>query len=161
LVPSLTVPPPGAPIVNVHYRLPEPPSQGPQMIGMIGGLSQWVFRRDGIASVTISGATAEAELPAEEISARCWPEVVAALGLSATAEPPSRVIKERRATPAQTPAAVAARPGATTAIDNLWLAGDWTDTGLPATIEAAVRSGFTAARLVEQRLAPSVQRGAA
>jgi uncharacterized protein with NAD-binding domain and iron-sulfur cluster len=59
-----------------------------------------------------------------------------------------RVIKERRATFAQTPASLARRPPARTRWRNLLLAGDWTDTGYPATIESAVRSGRTAARLV-------------
>jgi uncharacterized protein with NAD-binding domain and iron-sulfur cluster len=87
--------------------------------------------------------------------------VAQALGLSATAAPLARVIKERRATPAQTPAAVALRPQAVTTYDNLLLAGDWTATGLPATIEAAIRSGFTAAAHVLQPAARQNGRGAA
>ena len=161
LVPGLTVPPPGAPIVNVHYKLEDVgTSSAPQIVGVIGGLAQWVFRRGRIASVTISAAAAEADIAADEIAARCWPEVASALGLASAPVPPSRVVKERRATPAQTPAAVAARPGAQSAVANLLLAGDWTDTGLPATIEAAVRSGFTAAQIANARMT-SLQRGAA
>ena len=60
-------------------------------------------------------------------------------------QPPVRIVKERRATFAQTPAAAAGRPGAGTPWANLHLAGDWTATGLPATIEGAVRSGEQAA----------------
>ena len=59
--------------------------------------------------------------------------------------PADRDIKEKRATFAQTPAAERRRPPAATHLRNLFLAGDWTSTGLPATIEGAVRSGFTAA----------------
>ena len=62
--------------------------------------------------------------------------------------PPLRVIKERRATFAQTPAALARRLPTRTRWSNLFLAGDWTDTGYPATIESAVRSGRAAARIV-------------
>jgi uncharacterized protein with NAD-binding domain and iron-sulfur cluster len=58
------------------------------------------------------------------------------------------VLKEKRATFAQTPEALARRAPAQTVWRNLFLAGDWTDTGYPATIESAVRSGRTAARLV-------------
>jgi len=60
--------------------------------------------------------------------------------------PPWRVIKEKRATIAQTPSAVAQRPRTRTDLKNLFLAGDWTATGLPATIEGSITSGFTAAR---------------
>jgi uncharacterized protein with NAD-binding domain and iron-sulfur cluster len=59
--------------------------------------------------------------------------------------PAWRVIKERRATFAQTPAQVNSRASTDTSIKNLFLAGDWTDTGLPATIDGSVRSGFKAA----------------
>jgi len=61
---------------------------------------------------------------------------------------PYRIVKEKTATFAQTPAEVARRPAAKTPYFNLFLAGDWTATGLPATIEGALRSGRTAARLV-------------
>jgi len=59
--------------------------------------------------------------------------------------PPHRIIKERRATFAQTPASLRLRPGMRTHLNNLFLAGDWTNTGLPATIEGAIQSGFKAA----------------
>ena len=59
--------------------------------------------------------------------------------------PPYRVVKERRATFAATATQERLRPGARTALTNLVLAGDWTATGLPATIEGAIRSGRTAA----------------
>jgi len=60
--------------------------------------------------------------------------------------PPWRVIKERRATIAQTPDVAARRPSTKTILPNLFLAGDWTDTGLPASIESSVQSGISAAR---------------
>jgi squalene-associated FAD-dependent desaturase len=146
LVSDLRVPPPGEPIVNVHYRLPEPAAGSePRIVGVIGGLAQWVFARGDLASVTISAAAAVVDETPENIARRCWPDVVAALDLGTQAEPPSRVVKEKRATFAQTPAALALRPPACTSHANLLLAGDWTATGLPATIEGAVRSGFTAA----------------
>jgi uncharacterized protein with NAD-binding domain and iron-sulfur cluster len=61
------------------------------------------------------------------------------------------VIKERRATFSPTPEAEALRPEARTAVDGLFLAGDWTATGLPATIEGAVQSGHRAAALAAGR----------
>jgi uncharacterized protein with NAD-binding domain and iron-sulfur cluster len=62
--------------------------------------------------------------------------------------PPWRVVKERRATISATAAQERRRPGARTELANLVLAGDWTDTGLPGTIEGAIRSGETAAALL-------------
>jgi uncharacterized protein with NAD-binding domain and iron-sulfur cluster len=62
--------------------------------------------------------------------------------------PAWQIIKEKRATFAATPAQDALRPAAETRWRNLRLAGDWTQTGLPATIEGAIRSGVTAARVV-------------
>ncbi|MEO8812840.1 MAG: FAD-dependent oxidoreductase, partial [Caulobacteraceae bacterium] len=61
--------------------------------------------------------------------------------------PAWQIVKERRATFLATPEQNARRPGARTAWANLCVAGDWTATGLPATIEGAIRSGATAARL--------------
>ncbi len=147
LLPGLTAPPPGEPIVNVHYRLPRPltASGEVRIVGIVGGAAQWVFARGCVASVTISAAGDFADTPAEEIVGRCWSDVALALELSDRTLPPARVVKEKRATFAQTPAAARLRPACRTAFANLVLAGDWTDTGLPATIEGAVRSGFTAA----------------
>jgi uncharacterized protein with NAD-binding domain and iron-sulfur cluster len=59
-----------------------------------------------------------------------------------------RIVKEKRATFAATPSQQARRPGATTQWRNLLLAGDWTATGLPATIEGSIRSGYRAADLL-------------
>jgi uncharacterized protein with NAD-binding domain and iron-sulfur cluster len=59
--------------------------------------------------------------------------------------PPARIVKERRATFRATPAQLRRRPAPATEWPNLHLAGDYVDTGLPATIEGAIRSGFAAA----------------
>lgn len=136
-------------IVNVHFRLAEgvvlPGGSG--FLGLIGGAAHWMFQRGDMLSVTISAADYLAARPAAVIAAEIWTEAARALSLADGPPPPYRVIKERRATIAQTPAQVARRPGARTRWRNLFLAGDWTDTGLPATIEGAVASGFQAARL--------------
>ncbi|MEN3976715.1 hydroxysqualene dehydroxylase HpnE [Emcibacter sp. SYSU 3D8] len=148
LLPELQVPAAGEPIVNVHFRLVRPPrGEGAvALLGVIGGFAHWIFVRDDIVSITISAAGDEAQLDADEIASRCWADVQVALGVDG-AVPPFRVVKEKRATFAQDPAAVARRPDATTRLDNLYLAGDWTNTGLPATIEGAIRSGSKAAGL--------------
>lgn len=153
LVTDLKVPPAGEPIVNVHYRLPTPavPPGGVRIVGVVGGLSQWVFAHGDLASVTISAAGGCVDQSAEDIAHTCWREVALALELGEAPEPASRVVKERRATFAQTPETLALRPSTETRWANLLLAGDWTATGLPATIEGALRSGFRAATLASQR----------
>jgi hydroxysqualene dehydroxylase len=62
--------------------------------------------------------------------------------------PAWQIVRERRATFAATPAQDQKRPGTQTRWRNLFLAGDWTNTGLPATIEGAIRSGNRAAELL-------------
>ncbi len=146
LLPGLSVPQNFGAIVNVHVRADADP--GPAgFVGLLGGTAEWAFVRPGIVSVTISAANALADLPAEAIAARIWPDLCAAFGLSG-ALPQWRVVKERRATFAATATEEARRPVARTHLHNLVLAGDWTATGLPATIEGAIRSGRTAATLL-------------
>jgi uncharacterized protein with NAD-binding domain and iron-sulfur cluster len=91
------------------------------------------------------------DLPADEIAHMIWRDVRRAVAGAPDELPPYRIIKEKTATFAQTPRQIARRPAAATPIRNLVLAGDWTDTGLPATIEGALRSGQRAARLVLAR----------
>ncbi len=148
LLPDLEVPAAGEPIVNVHFRLYRAPrgDGAVELMGVVGGFAQWIFIRDDIVSLTLSAARDEAQMEADEIAARCWADVEIALGIKGEL-PPFRVVKEKRATFAQDPATVAKRPGAATSLGNLLLAGDWTNTGLPATIEGAIRSGRKAAGL--------------
>ncbi len=149
LIPDLPVPRGSRAIVNAHFVVrpaPEPLGEAP-FVGLIGGIAQWLFLRGEVASVTVSAADALAERPNDEIADLLWTDASRALGLAGAPRPTTRIISERRATFAQTPAEVARRPPSATAWENLWLAGDWTDTGLPATIESAVRSGQRAARL--------------
>jgi squalene-associated FAD-dependent desaturase len=150
LVPGLEVPADSRPIVNAHIRLPEAPRLPDDLpfLGLVGGTADWLFLRGGIASLTVSAAEALVEEPAEAIAEKMWADTAAALAFEPAPEPLVRVIKERRATFAQTPAALARRAPARTAWRNLVLAGDWTDTGYPATIESAVRSGHRAAELL-------------
>jgi uncharacterized protein with NAD-binding domain and iron-sulfur cluster len=97
--------------------------------------------------VTISCADRLLDVAREHLAEQIWQEVAAVTGLPA-AMPLWQIVRERRATFAATPAQNARRPGARTRWSNLFLAGDWTQTGLPATIEGAIRSGYRAADLV-------------
>ncbi|WP_425062917.1 hydroxysqualene dehydroxylase HpnE [Pyruvatibacter mobilis] len=147
LMPALDVPEEGETILNVHFRLrrPAPKPDGVGVIGLINAHAHWAFVRGHIVSLTVSAAGDLADKPAEELLSIFWEETRFALGLIDKDYVAGKVIKEKRATFDQSPASVAKRPGMTTEYDNLLLAGDWTDTGLPATIEGAIRSGKKAA----------------
>jgi squalene-associated FAD-dependent desaturase len=143
LLPGLEAPESFEAIVNLHYRIAA--DGGPAgFIGLLGGTAEWVFVKPGVVSVTISAANRLVDRAASDLAATVWPELCAALRL-AQPIPPWRVVKERRATFAATPAENRRRPGARIGLANLVLAGDWTKTGLPSTIEGAIRSGNTAA----------------
>jgi squalene-associated FAD-dependent desaturase len=150
LLPGLKTPTKFRAIVNAHFRF-DPPKDMPPLIGVVGGLVEWLFAFPQRLSVTISNGDRLVELPREELAQAIWRDVCAAAGVKGDL-PPWQIVRERRATFEATPEQNALRPGAATALKNLFLAGDWTDTGLPATIEGSVRSGDRAADLVLARL---------
>ena len=146
LVPGLVAPTAFNAIVNGHFRFVPPPGI-PPIVGVIGGVAQWVFAFEDRLSVTVSAADDLADQDREGLARDLWADVAAVHGLDAEL-PPWRIVKERRATFAATPEQNARRPAARTPWRNLALAGDWTATGLPATIEGALRSGVSATALV-------------
>ena len=145
LVPGLQTPQGYRAIANAHFRLAVP-TDIPPMIGVINGTIEWVFAFDGRLSVTISSADRLMDVPRPMLAQTIWQEVSKVTGIAA-ALPPWQIVRERRATFAATPEENARRPAARTQWGNLFLAGDWTATGLPATLESAVRSGNRAAEL--------------
>ncbi|WP_353189845.1 hydroxysqualene dehydroxylase HpnE [Pandoraea pnomenusa] len=147
LVPDLTTPDEYRAIVNAHFQVPPPPGC-PPMIGVVNGVSDWIFAFDGRLSVTISGADHLLDESRESLALRIWEEVARACRVPSTPMPVWQLVREKRATFAATPAQDKRRPGARTRWHNLALAGDWTATGLPATIEGALRSGNRAADLL-------------
>jgi squalene-associated FAD-dependent desaturase len=142
MLPGLTAPDAFESILNVHFRFDAKPGEA-GLVGLVGGLAEWVFVKPGVVSVTISAANRYQNIASRDLAEHVWPEVAASLDIVASM-PPWRVIREKRATFAATPAQQMRRPFATTRLPNLVLAGDWTHTGLPATIEGAIRSGFAA-----------------
>jgi squalene-associated FAD-dependent desaturase len=146
LIPGLRVPDRFSPIVNGHFSI-APPGGASPMIGVIGGTAQWVFAFEDRLSVTVSGADDLVDDDRDSLARRFWRDVAIVHRLPPEM-PPWQIVKERRATFAATPEQNARRPGAHTGAGNLFLAGDWTATGLPATIEGAIQSGAKAADLV-------------
>jgi squalene-associated FAD-dependent desaturase len=151
LVPGLTGPTEFRAIVNAHFRY-DPPAGCPALTGVVGGLVEWVFAFPQRLSVTISNGDRLVNMPREELARAIWRDICKSVGLPETVAegdlPPWQIVRERRATFASTPKQNAMRPGAKTGAANLFIAGDWTDTGLPATIEGSIRSGDRAADLV-------------
>jgi hypothetical protein len=145
LVPGITAPDDHRAIVNGHFAFPAPPGM-PLMLGLLGGTAEWVFAHEDRISVTISAADALVQNDRDALAQALWGDVQRALGIAAPL-PPWQIVKEKRATFAATPAQDALRPAARTRWRNLFLAGDWVQNGLPATIEGALRSGDNAARL--------------
>jgi squalene-associated FAD-dependent desaturase len=155
LVPALTVPDVYSPIVNAHFRCAHP-AGSPLFVGVISGSAEWIFRKRETLSVTVSAADRFVDQPAAELRRLLWSNVASAYRLPRYPVPPARIVKERRATFLASPEQLRRRPGSKTSWDNLLLAGDYVETGLPATIEGAIRSGFAAARQVLTRRSDTV-----
>jgi hypothetical protein len=146
IVPGLETPNEFRAIVNAHFRIEPPPGQAP-ILGVLNATTEWIFAFPGRIAVTVSAADRLIDVPRETLAQQIWTEVAAATGLPREL-PRWQIVRERRATFAATPEQDARRPPARTAWNNLALAGDWTNTGLPATIESAIRSGHRAAELI-------------
>ena len=143
LLPGLKTPTKFRAIVNAHFRF-DPPRDMPPILGVVGGVVEWLFAFPQRLSVTISNGDRLVDMPREELAQALWRDICEAAGVEGEL-PAWQIVRERRATFEATPEQDALRPGASTPHKNLFLAGDWTDTGLPATIEGSVRSGNRAA----------------
>jgi len=150
------------PIVSVTLWL-DRPIGGPDFVGLLGAQTQWIFRVDRIhrppdghaddraparLACVRSGASDWVERPTREIAEIVLREARAALPDTVNAVlRHALVVKEVAATLAPDPELQPLRPAATLPVPNLFLAGDWTSTGLPATLEGAALSGHRAAAL--------------
>jgi len=146
-----------SPIVSTHLWLDRPVAWGSAFLGLLASRAQWLFDcgptaagGHRLASVT-SGARFWDETADDEIAREVMNDARAVLPtLRDTRCLRAHVIRERHATLSLTPHADAHRPTVETPVANLFLAGDWVQTGLPATIEGAVQSGRRAADLACQ-----------
>jgi len=152
---------PASPIVTVTLWF-EPALTLPRVTGLLGPEGEgfhWVFDRGAFVAprtkarplVLVASAAADLSLlPTAEIVRRAR-LALERYGFTRAEPVAERVVKEPHATPAFTPQAAQARPGADAGVPGLAFAGDWTATGLPATIEGAVKSGIIAARAILPR----------
>jgi squalene-associated FAD-dependent desaturase len=153
-----------SPIVTVNLWLDRPVTDVP-FVGLPARTMQWVFdkrRAFGTEashlSLVSSGAEAIVARTNADLVALAMTEVREALPVAAAARLlRATVVREKRATFSLAPGQPA-RPGTATPIAGLWLAGDWIDTGLPATIESAVVSGYEAARQAAGARSPDAPR---
>jgi squalene-associated FAD-dependent desaturase len=153
---------PASPIVSVHLWFPED-FMHVESLGLIGRRMQWVFNRrmislegdkhGGHVSAVISAARACVGWTNEELIRAACEDLRSVFGPAVGPPDHAVVIREKRATFSCTPAVEATRPGPGTPFRNLFLAGDWTATGLPATIEGAIASGERCVDLVRHAVA--------
>jgi squalene-associated FAD-dependent desaturase len=144
-----------APIISINLWFDTPVTEL-EFAGLRGTTIQWLFDKSRIlgtndhhVSLVLSGAHEHVSRSKQEILAIAMEDLRELLPTVAKAKLLHwLVIKERFATFSPSPQATALRPPARTPVRGFFLAGDWTATDLPATIEGAVQSGYTAAREV-------------
>ena len=158
-----------SPIVNVHVVYDRPVTDLP-FAAAVRSPVQWFFDRtdsSGLAverpgaqylAVTVSAAEDIVDQPSKQVLARFVPELARLLPAAGGAQVlDAFVTRERRATFRQAAGTWAMRPGPGSGPQRVWLAGAWTDTGWPDTMESAVRSGLLAAAAATGRPAPDVE----
>jgi squalene-associated FAD-dependent desaturase len=142
-----------SPIVNAYFWLDRKILDAP-ITGFLGTTLQWAFPRPTrfatqLLALTVSAANDLIGEAPDSIVARLWDELQSSIpGAARAMLLRSQVIKEKRATPLLSPSAQAKRPLTTSTGSRVFLAGDYVQNGLPATIEGAIRNGFAAARSV-------------
>jgi squalene-associated FAD-dependent desaturase len=134
-------------ILNIHLWMKENDLKE-RFYGLIGSDVHWVFNNGKHITVTISDADRFNSLQYEEIIKLVGDEIFKYLKLSKDKITHYRIIREKRATFIPSNKIINKRPDSNTRYQNFLLAGDWTNTGLPATIEGAVKSGKIASEQI-------------
>ena len=119
-------------------------------VGVIGGVVDWIFRKKNILSITISAANYLDNLDNEKISDMVWEDIKKVFKINNLKKPKYKIIKEKMATFVQSPKEIYRKPKMQTKYKNIFLAGEWVDTGLPATIEGAITSGNNVANYINK-----------
>jgi squalene-associated FAD-dependent desaturase len=155
-----------SPIVNVHVIYDRQVTDEP-FVAAVDSPLQWVFDKTQVAglnagqylAVSLSAADRYVGVPSAQLRDEFLAELARLFPAAANAQVvDSFVTRERRATFRQAPGCGALRPGAATSVSGLVLAGSWTDTGWPDTMEGAVRSGHCAAQQLMRELTPDYPR---
>jgi squalene-associated FAD-dependent desaturase len=134
-------------ILNIHIWLKNNPLKE-QFYGLIDSPVHWIFNKGNHINLVISDADYLIDKSAEDIYKTCLSELIRYTNVEESDILQYKVLKEKRATFIPSNKIINTRPPSKTKIVNLFLAGDWTDTGLPSTIESAVKSGRIAAELI-------------
>jgi len=134
-------------ILNIHIWLKNNPLKE-QFYGLIDSPVHWIFNKGNHINIVISDADYLIDKSAEEIYKMCVGELIKYTRLEESNFSQYKVLKEKRATFIPSNKINFIRPSSKTKIANLFLAGDWTNTDLPSTIESAVKSGRIAAELI-------------
>lgn len=150
LVPGQQAPQEHTAIITLHFAVEPPPGLAAPMapLVLLNGTAGWLNVAAGRLSATIHDAGALLRLAPDELARRVWADVAAAASLPLEPLPVWQIASDAQAVFAATPQEELRRPSARTRWNNLTLAGDWTATGLPASIEGAIRSGRKAADLL-------------
>ncbi|MCE1189230.1 MAG: hydroxysqualene dehydroxylase HpnE [Ignavibacteria bacterium] len=134
-----------AAIVTTHMKV-HGDAPLPRFMGLIESPIHWLFTRGDLITTVTSDANEIEKLTIDEIIRLTEKEIFEYTGGYKPQVLRTRVIKEKRATFIPSPAQLSVRPSCITELPHVFLAGDWTNTGLPATIEGAILSGYTAAQ---------------
>lgn len=134
-------------ILTVHIWLMDNPLSE-NFYGLINSPLHWIFNKKTHLTLVISDADYLMEQSKDEIYSKVSIELKRFAGITENQITDFQVIKEKRATFIPSESINNLRPSVRTGLDNLFVAGDWTDTGLPSTIESAVKSGRMAAEAI-------------
>ena len=155
ILPNIKTPKKTNCILNIHFKLNQKHNKiklpdDSFFVGVIGGVVDWIFKKKNILSITISAANYLNNLDNDKISKIVWEDVKKVFNLGTVKKPKYKIIREKMATFVQSPEEIFRKPKMYTKYKNLFLAGDWVDTGLPATIEGAITSGYNVANYINK-----------